>query len=177
MAGSQQIDPIAWFLANRDLLMGYLAMHGCQQVAEDVLQEVFLVLQRQGGDMPADAAAGAWVRGITRNLALKALARQKRRGVPLSGEVLDGLEAAATEAEEEDDHAERLPALRNCLEQLGARHRDLLTQRYADGLSFAELASRHGSTEGAVQVMVSRLRSKLAECIRLNLGRSDHGPA
>jgi len=49
--------------------------------------------------------------------------------------------------------------------------------RYADGMSFAELATRQDSTAGAVQVMVSRLRSKLADCIRLKLGRADHGPA
>ncbi len=173
----ERSDPIVWFLANRDLLMGYLAMHGCRQVAEDVLQEVFLVLQRQRGEMPQGAAAGAWVRGITRNLALKAMAKQRRRVVPLSGAVLDGLEAAAAEAEADSEQADNLAALRGCLDQLDGRHRELLTLRYADGMSFAELATRQDSTAGAVQVMVSRLRSKLADCIRLKLGRADHGPA
>lgn len=173
----ERSDPIAWFLANRDLLMGYLAMHGARQVAEDVLQEVFLVLQRQNGELPPEAAAGAWVRGIARNLALKALARQRRRTVPLSGAVLDGLEAAAAEAEADGQQTDSLGALRSCLDQLDGRHRELLTLRYAEGLSFADLATRQESTAGAVQVMVSRLRSKLADCIRLKLGRADHGPA
>ena len=80
------------------------------------------------------------------------------------GALTDLIDQSMAELEQEAEPA-GIDRLRRCLARLTAPHRRLLKLRYALDRSLAAIASEIGSTEGSVQVTLSRLRSSLADCI------------
>lgn len=63
-------------------------------------------------------------------------------------------------------------ALERCLEKLPPRSRRLLDLRYAEDVSTEAIATAIDSTAGAVRVALFRIRTRLADCIRGELGRA-----
>jgi RNA polymerase sigma-70 factor (ECF subfamily) len=70
-----------------------LAMIGSPQTAEDVMQETFMVLIRDGGHYdPRRGPFGAYVRGVARHLVLRRI-RRDSRFVALADGLADSLES------------------------------------------------------------------------------------
>jgi RNA polymerase sigma-70 factor (ECF subfamily) len=129
--------------------------------AEEVLQEVAVVVCRQWRDFRPGTHFMAWALRIARNKVFS-LARAARREIPLSPEALAALERAS------EDHAPAgwTDAVRDCLERLGEGMRTVLALRYRDGLSGRQIADRLGRTVPAIHMALSRARAALAECVR-----------
>lgn len=175
MVGTHEADdPIAWLVAHRDDLLGYACLMVSRDLADDVLQEAYLVVQRRRGDFEPGAPPGPWIHGIVRNLARKAAIRMHRSRTMPSDELVAAMDEAALRAERTDAGSDEAVALEGCLAELTGRHRQLVERRYRDGLSLAELAASVGATPGSVQVMLSRIRAALLACLQR---RSGHGPA
>ena len=156
-------DPLTIFLARRAELLGFIGLLLPADLVEDCFQDCFVVARRKAHTFdPQRGSAMAWLCGIARNEARRLL-RAGRRQRPLHDALLDGLTAALDEPEPDPLPVQHLAS---CMEGLSDRHRDLLHDRYGKGLSLAQLASRVGSSPGAVQVMLSRIRSALADCLR-----------
>jgi RNA polymerase sigma-70 factor (ECF subfamily) len=164
-------DPISWYLANRTLLLGFLRMIAPQDVAEDAVQETYIVLQRTQERFIAGADPGAWVRGIARNLARQALTRRGRQQAMASEALSERCDQAAALAEAADGGDEEREQLGRCLATLSAANRELLRARYQEGLSLKQLAERSRRSAGAIQVALSRLRATLFACIDQALRR------
>ncbi len=158
-------DPLSWYLANRLLLFGFLRMMGPADMAEDVLQETYVALQRSAARFTPGADPGAWVRGIARNLARQALARRQRLQALPAEALLERLEQVAAAAVEDDGDDEAVDQLQRCLGVLAPAQRELVHARYHQGLSLAQLSARTGRSAGAIQVALSRLRATLLACI------------
>lgn len=133
--------------------------------AEDVLQQVAVVLVREFEKYDAGRPFLPWALGIARNVALKSR-RESARGCRslLSEALLDRFQAAFEENEE------MWPAirsgLRDCLRKQPEKVLELLQWRYAYDLKPAEIAIRMGITSGAVRAMLHRAREALRKCIR-----------
>jgi RNA polymerase sigma-70 factor (ECF subfamily) len=69
----------------------------------------------------------------------------------------------------------RQAALESCLERLPEKSRRLLTLRYAEDASVAEVATAVQSTVGAVRVMLFRIRNLLSHCIEEQLANEGSG--
>ena len=63
-------------------------------------------------------------------------------------------------------------ALRQCLEKLPPRQRAMLVQRYEGQQSFEQISRTAGSTPGAVQRALSRIRMALHDCVLATLRAS-----
>src|SRR5689334_13853906 len=110
------------------------------QDADDVFQEVSLVLWERFGDYDDRFSFVSWAFGIARNhVARWRRARSKTR-VWLPPDVEEKL--AATAAELEEELAPRRKALQACIQKLGPQARDLLALRYEEQLSLQEIAAR-----------------------------------
>ena len=140
-----------------------------------------------GGRGPAGGADGRpavrRVRRFTTFLGLGAVAGEVTdcRSLPAAGTerrlfsegLLDRLAAALVSQQAE------LPArqaLERCLERLPEKSRRLLTLRYAEDASVAEVATAVQSTAGAVRVMLFRIRNLLSQCIEEQLANEASGP-
>lgn len=133
--------------------------------AEDVLQQVAVLLVREFDKYDASRPFLPWVLGIARNLALKSRREAARNSKHFFGEALmDQIQAAFQE--HPDSWASVRKALRHCLSEQPQKVLELLRWRYAFDMKPAEVARRMGITSGATRVMLHRARLVLRRCIR-----------
>jgi RNA polymerase sigma-70 factor (ECF subfamily) len=140
--------------------------------AEDVLQQVAVVLVREFERFDASKPFLPWALGIARNTAFKSRRDCARRTKHvLSDAVLDGIQAAF---EENDDSLLAMRKfLRYCLQKQPRKILELLRWRYAQDLSPTDVAAQMGITSGAVRTMLHRARQALRRCIRRAQGATE----
>ncbi len=156
------------FVTESPQLRGYLlALTGDPHLADDLLQECFLVVRRRSAEFRPDGDFAAWCRGICRNLAREA-ARARRRG-PL-GLPEDVVELLADAAPPPSETEIQLAAVQRCLTQLSPRARELLALRHIDGLPPRDIATRVGWSINAVSVAISRALACLRGCVAAQEG-------
>jgi RNA polymerase sigma-70 factor (ECF subfamily) len=135
--------------------------------AEDVLQQVAVVLVREFHQFDASRPFLPWALGIARNRILRSrrdMARYSKHF--LSDAVLDQIQNAFYEGE--DSLVAIRKSLRLCLSKQPQKALELLRWRYAHDLKPSETAVRMGITSGAVRAMLHRTRAALRRCIRRN---------
>ena len=99
----------------------------------------------------------AWVFGIARNAALDELRRRKRR----AGLEVEPEDLATPAAEEQADFSLRREVVRAALAQLSGPERDLVSLKFAGGLSNAEIGSVLGLSESNAGTRLHRTITKL----------------
>lgn len=141
--------------------------------AEEVLQETHLVLWREFGRFQPGTNFAAWACKVAMYQVLAWRKRRKRdrrsSGADFSDEFLETV--AAETVERGDALEDRTEALAGCLEKLPPRHRQLLQERYADGMDIEAIADRQSRTTEAVYRALSRVRATLHECVSRSLAR------
>jgi RNA polymerase sigma-70 factor (ECF subfamily) len=132
--------------------------------ANDVMQEVAVVLWQKFGEYESSEDFRRWAFGVARFKVLS-WQRDRRRDRHLFG--TDLTELLATEGE---IHASRLErqreALRLCLEKLPTDQRQLVDAAYAPGGRIDQLARLAGQTATAFYKRLHRIRMALVECTR-----------
>src|SRR5262245_7518054 len=132
--------------------------------AEDLLQQVAVVLVREFEKYDSARPFLPWALGIAKNVILKSRRHLGREaGNVLDQELVDRVQAAFEE-QAEGWGAIRV-ALRQWLEKQSKRMLEALRWRYAYDLKPQEVAHRMGVTSGAVRVMLHRARGALRACI------------
>lgn len=133
---------------------------------DDLAQETFLVALREQKSFDSQKDIGKWLRGIARNLVRNETRKDARRRRILH-EGLAELLVGASQAEPDATGWEEtsLPALRDCVEQLPPKSRQIVAGRYGDGWKAPDLADCVGMTAGAVRKALMRIRQQLKRCI------------
>lgn len=128
---------------------------GSRAEAEDVAQEATLQAYLGLPDLRDPERFGAWLCGISTNLAKMQLRQTRGRLVPLDG--VDGrlVDEDALEARE------RLAAIHDALDCLTRSERETVLLHYVGGLTTPEIALRRGERAGAVRVRLHRARQRL----------------
>ncbi|HZE98359.1 MAG TPA: sigma-70 family RNA polymerase sigma factor [Planctomycetota bacterium] len=153
--------------AHQARLRAYLfSRTGDIDAADDLAQEVFLVVFRLIDQYDAARPAWPWLMGIARNEL-----REHWRGVARD-KVTDAIEALAAEQmlarDETEKPSDRLPmdALATCLSKLPEHSRELVRMIYTERINCAEAAKRLQQKAGAVRVTIHRIRRALAACVQ-----------
>ena len=133
------------------------------QEAEDLLQEVALVLLRKFPEYDDQRPFVAWALGVARFEILHARRRHARSFVTAQSDVLENVTATYTELAPELDR--RASALRECKRMIEGRAAELIRLRYEESLKPGEIASRLGLAATAVRMALSRARAFLRDCI------------
>jgi RNA polymerase sigma-70 factor (ECF subfamily) len=170
VAGDVHARFLALHMAHQGPLFGYLlgAVHDFQ-AAEDLLQQVTLILWRKFGEFRPGAPWLPWALGIARREVARHFRGRSRRAVSLTMEILDGV--AATYVEEANPIADRRRILARCLEKLPPFHRNLVRLRYEAGRSLDDLASSMKRTVAAVNMILVRIRRALLDCTHRAVAR------
>jgi RNA polymerase sigma-70 factor (ECF subfamily) len=166
----------AEFLRDRHRLGAYvIGLLRDVHAAEDLLQEVWLLLASEVEKGTVFESQAAWCRGVARNLVRRHWERQQKAKVIADSSVLDAFleraELAFEEAEQrEDDHgAARRQALHDCVARLPEHSRHLLALRYEKRLSIDDLARELSRGFDAVTKALYRLRQGLLQCVQRKL--------
>jgi len=138
---------------------------GEREAAEEVLQEVYLLVWRKADQFDPDRASPiSWLAAIARNKAVDRLRERKEPPVrPLeeAADVQDDVPCPETAAAMSDEHARLL----RCLELLGARPAALIRTAFWEGLPYERLAEREGAPLGTVKSWIRRGLLSLRACL------------
>lgn len=133
------------------------------QEAEDLLQDVAVILLRKFPEYDPQRPFVAWAIGIAKLNVLASRRRHARNCLCYDADLLERIGEACEElAPEREDHCQ---ALRECLRSIRGRAGEALRLRYEESLKTDAVASRVGMAVVAVRVMLSRTRAALRECI------------
>jgi RNA polymerase sigma-70 factor, ECF subfamily len=136
--------------------------------ADDVAQRTFIEAFKKIAEYASGTDFRAWLFTIARyqlmaeSTRLRRTADYHRRYAP---------HALAEELERRVDavqgavRSEQLDQLRDCLGGLNPQARDILGQRYREGMALEEISRRSGRSVGALKKYLFTLRAKLHECI------------
>ena len=136
-------------------------------LAEDAVQESFVLVTKRWADFRAGTSLYAWVRAVVRLKALE-VRRTRRREHPVEDERLEGIVDRALEAHLDEASAARqqglMAHLRRCMDEVGRMPARLLHGFYVEGRSYEQLAGLHAMTLEAVRKALYRMRKQLREC-------------
>ena len=167
MSDSHTQQVLQLFVRHQARIKGFiLALLPDFAMAEDVLQETFLVVQRKADEFEAGTNFLAWAFRIARFQVMKAQVAHQREAGRFSDAVLESL-AESAPVEPWDDR--RLALLPGCLDKLSPQARRIVDLFYRDEHRPQEIAQRLSWTPAAVSVALSRARKSLRECIERQL--------
>jgi RNA polymerase sigma-70 factor, ECF subfamily len=125
-----------------------------EQVAEDLISEVFLDVWRQAGKFEGRSAVSTW------------LALRRRKDAELDDEAAGAIEDTSDNPEVTVQKKDTSDALRKCLGHLSAEHREIVDLVYYHEKSVEEVAGIVGIPENTVKTRLFYARKKLAELLK-----------
>ena len=138
-------------------------------VAEDLVQEAFVVAWRRLPDFDPSRDFAAWMRGIVRMKHLEW--SRARRETPADPALLEGLDRR--HASWSRPGHDLFDALDRCLQSLPVEFRAVVDLFYRAGKSGPEIARGSGETEESVRKRLQRARGMLGACVQ---GRMEESP-
>jgi RNA polymerase sigma-70 factor (ECF subfamily) len=150
-----------------------LHMSGARDLAEDVTQEVFMVLMREGNSYDETrGSVNAFLLGIARNYVLRRL-KQERSFVLLGesdeeGSAPGDLSSLSSSSSQLDvlTRNEEIRSMQTAVLSLPAHYREVLVLCELQDMSYAEAAGVLGCAMGTVRSRLHRARTMLIEKLR-----------
>jgi RNA polymerase sigma-70 factor (ECF subfamily) len=151
---------------------------GDQQLAEDVVQQVFLALWQGSGYDRSRGAVSTWLLSVTHHKAVDSVRRESTRRKRLAGEqVLLETAAAGPGPDEEAWALLRAERTRDGLRGLPAEQREVLLLAYYGGYTQREIAEMTGLPLGTVKSRTLTAMRKLRDVLGTDVGEDEGVPA
>jgi len=128
--------------------------------ADDVMQEVFLVITRKAAEFQPETNFLSWARTVARFEVMAARRRTAR--TMIKAETLEALQAACPEDFATD---RKLDALALCMEQLAPKAREIMRLRYQHEHGPGEIAQMLARSVNSINVALAKARAALRECV------------
>lgn len=170
LAGDEEALALLYRRRHGSIYRFALQMSGSKTIAEDVTQEVFLFLMRDGRLFdPAKGSVGAFLLGVARNYVLRRL-RVEQHLAPLGNEFEDDVTTlqASTDICPLDDltRAETIEAVRKAVLSLPSKYREVVVLCELQDVSYGETAEILGCAIGTVRSRLHRARALLLAKLR-----------
>ena len=130
---------------------------------DDLAQDAFVVAYRELETFDEDRDFGKWLRGIARNLVRNELRKAGRRRI--MNEDLTRHLLSAREPEPDMFDAMQVSALRDCMEELPRKSRELVHSRYHEGWNATQMAEKFEIKAATIRQTLLRVRRQLYQCI------------
>ena len=158
---------------DRPLRSYLMSVTGSPQDSEDLIQMVWKTLWEKLDEFDETRSFRAWAFGVARIQALKWRQGKARSREVLSEEVIAML--AETVERDADNLEERRSFLMNCVQKLDTIQRSVLQMKYAKRMISRDIAGRIGRSVPAVDMMLSRLRRLLRDCVEAGMAEARQG--
>jgi len=150
-----------------------LQMSGKAEIAEEVTQDVFVVVMNAGARYDQErGSVAAFLYGIARNFVLRALERERPYVTVLDDPTADYAGRLARESAPEQDifgelaHSERIETLRKAVLALPPAYREVLVLYFLEDLSIGEIAKVVGCSEGTVKSRIHYAKRAVKQILR-----------
>lgn len=149
---------------NRTAVLGFILSQVSNfKDAEDVLQEVYMVVCEKWGDFEQGRPFQPWAFGIARNKVLSHYRKSAKQSESILEEEI--IEKLAASQEWSVDRAGELSALEECMKNLHEKLRTMFSLRYYERLSLEDIGRQVGWTRKSVAVAMTRGKHALMKCI------------
>jgi RNA polymerase sigma factor (sigma-70 family) len=150
---------------HRTMLAFARSLVGRADVAEDLVQDAFVVVYERLETFDVSRDFGKWMRGIVRNK-YREWARARRERA-LDHDMLDAISSvyAAWKKEDVEEKGNLLSRLHRCIELLAEMPRKAIKLFYLQNQSCAAIASVTSSNETTIKKRLQRGREALAACL------------
>ncbi len=141
-------------------------------LAQDAVQETFIVLQKKHAQFRPSANVFTWARQIVRFEVLNLLRARGRESCVIDEQLFALVDAQFDQHLDADALArmeQQKVALQHCMTRLERDSLDLLLGFYKERLSCDQLASGRQRSVNAIRLSLSRIRAKLRDCVRHRL--------
>ena len=170
LAGNEEALALLYRRRQGGIYRFALQMSGSKTIAEDVTQEVFLFLMREGHVFdPARGTVGAFLFGVARNHVLRRL-RGEQLLSPLGDDFDDEVPLlhASTDLCPLDDltRAETIESVRKAVLSLPSKYREVVVLCELQDISYGETAEILGCAIGTVRSRLHRARALLLAKLR-----------
>ena len=140
------------------------------ECVDDILQDVWLDVFRKLPKLRSPRAFPVWLYRIARDKAFYMLRRTTRLPESLKNEA--DIPAAPESGEEETFSPEDATRIHACLDKLPLKHREVLSLRFLEEMTYEDIARVVGCTVGTVRSRIYYARRMLKEKIRrMNNGK------
>jgi len=165
MSSTDQDQFVAELLRHQDAIYAFIKvlLPSCAD-ADDVFQDVCLILWKKRADFESGKAFISWARGIARNEVRAFRRKNINRYSFFSNEILEQLVDSQVEAVHSSSDTYDL--LAGCLAKVEQGQQDLLHRIYAGDEKVTGIAESLDTSPDALYVKLHRLRRALLECIR-----------
>lgn len=155
------------FLSHHDFVRGVALKHApWPGLMEDIAQQVFLefMAKEQQWDLSADLRP--LLATMTRHVALR-LWRERTRQQPETVQKLaEHIRQLVEERDAPPRYQDEIILLRNCLQKLPEKSRELIELHYYEDVRTPQIAAQVNMSADTVCRALSRVREKLRDCIR-----------
>lgn len=170
LAGDEEALTLLYHRRQGGVYRFALQMSGSKSIAEDVTQEVFLFLMREGHVFdPARGSLSAFLFGVARNYVLRRL-RVEHLLAPLGDESDEDTPLLQTTADlcplEDLTRAETIESVRKAVLSLPAKYREVVVLCELQDVSYGETAEILGCAIGTVRSRLHRARALLLAKLR-----------
>jgi RNA polymerase sigma-70 factor, ECF subfamily len=145
-------------------------------LAQDAVQESFIVLQKKHAEFRSDANLFAWARQIVRFEALNILRSRERESCFVDDDLITLVDEQFERYLDTDAVGaleSQKAALQHCLGRLDQNSLGLLLGFYKDSRSCETLSRMQQKSVNAVRLSLSRIRARLRECVRHQLALAE----
>jgi RNA polymerase sigma-70 factor len=158
---------------HRELLTFIYSLVQHHADAEDVYQQVAVVLWEKFDTFEVGTNFAAWATTVAHNTARDFIRARRRNAITFSDEVLEAI-AASYRNGQYWKSCETSEALAECVKKLSAKERRLVDSCYSRGCDFAAIATEEHRTVGAIYQAICRIRKKLYACVQFKLARESY---
>ncbi len=136
---------------------------GEEQEAREVAQEALLKAFRAQSRYDTTRPFYPWLYRIVKNTCLDAIARRKHRARPgLEDQRVPAIQPSALER---IDQKEAILRMQNAIQQLSDEHREIISMRHFQDLSYTEMGELLEVPQGTVMSRLYRARKALARIL------------
>lgn len=151
-------------------LYGFLLKRlGNSDQAQEVLQEVNLVMCRNADAYQAGTDFMAWAFSVARFQVLAFRKRQSRDRLVFPSDLFGSLESLDEDLYPHELAEIRQLALRECMKSLPDHQTRLVSQRYGQSMTVKSIADELGKSANAVSIVLHRVREQLMKCVQQRL--------
>jgi RNA polymerase sigma-70 factor (ECF subfamily) len=141
-------------------------------LAEDVYQEVAMVVAQSSASLPCGEGVLPWLREVTRRKALEVSRRSRRGPRSLAPDALEQVADAFTpETSEACGGPDLREAMRQCLQALPKHALQVVEARYGGSRSCEEIATDLRRSVHSVYALLKRARIALLHCVERRQGQ------
>ena len=162
-----QTDFVKLLMEHRAMLHSFVyAILRNATTAEDVLQEVSVVLWSKFSEFQEGTNFGAWARSVAYREIRAARRSEMRAHRHFDEDCAQAILAAYERRSDAVDTTGHREALRKCMGSIGGDLRKVIHCRFALRMSSREIARRFSRTAQAVDALIYRGKRLLSDCIR-----------